>query len=109
MPELPWNLLFGTPLHFQSRLYAEVGLNRALDRGDVERFGFFLHILQDSFSHGGLNPPTHAYMSVIESISPDQYCEGSIRDKKMQELTIWWLKEFERTIGKKYHPVIRKR
>jgi RHS repeat-associated protein len=105
MPELPWNLLFGTPLHFQSTLYSEIGLSQALDQGNIEMFGNFLHMLQDSFSHRGLNPLSHA----VQGSRPDQYCEGSKRDEATKEMTIFWLQEFERRIGKKYHPVIRSR
>jgi hypothetical protein len=59
-------------------------------------------MLQDSFSHEGIGPITHFRLGELS----DQYSEWIPRDQRMKELTIWWLKEFERTIGNKYHPVI---
>jgi len=92
-PDSPWGLLtFGWKLHFQSKNYAQVGLNQCLQRKEIRRFGNFLHVLQDSFSHKGINPIEHAFLKN----SPDQYSEFNPRDQKMKELTIWWLQEFKR-------------
>ena len=108
LPGLLYGIPAGTYLHFQSTIFAEVGLSQALKRGDIEMFGKYLHVLQDSFSHRGLEPFKHLYLSG-RGDSPDQYCEGSSRENMMKGYTIWWLQEFERTRGKKYHPVIRAR
>jgi len=103
MPESPLSWFsFGLIFHFQSRSYAQRGLSQCIDQSDIRNFGRFLHMLQDSFSHERIGPITHLRLGD----SPDQYSEWSPRDQRMKELTIWWLKEFESTIGKKYHPVI---
>jgi RHS repeat-associated protein len=103
VPENPLNWLFGTIFHFQSREYALVGLTQALDQGDIESFGMFLHILQDSFAHEGYGFP---FGHARKGTAPDNYCADSARDTEMRELTVMWLKEFERVVGKGYHPVL---
>jgi RHS repeat-associated protein len=103
MPENPLSWPFGLIFHFQSRSYAQRGLSQCIDLRQIRNFGRFLHILQDSFSHEGIDPITHLLAGDI----PDKYSEWNPRDQKMKELTLWWLKEFERTIGRQYHPVIR--
>jgi len=103
-PENPLNWLFGLSFHFQSRQYAEVGLAQSIDQGDIEQFGKFLHILQDSFAHEGFGFPLG---HIRKGDKPDEYCENNKRDTDMRELTILWLKKFEKRIGKLYHPIIR--
>ena len=105
-PLIPWNWLFGTSLHFQSRKYAEVGLAQSLDQGNIKLFGAFLHILQDSFSHEGYGFP---FGHTFDGTKPDKYCKNSKRDTNMRVMTIRWLQEFERRIGHRYHPILRSR
>ena len=65
-PDSAWGWLStGWKMHFQTSKYAQVGLNQCLQRKDVREFGRFLHILQDSFSHKGINPIEHAFLGNI--------------------------------------------
>jgi len=106
VPENPINWLFGTGFHFQSEGYAITGLSQALDQGSVEQFGKFLHILQDSFAHAGYGFP---FGHARKGTRPDDYCAGSARDTEMRDLTNMWLQEFERVLGKGFHPSLMSR
>jgi hypothetical protein len=96
-----WLTVIGWKSHFQTRDYAQRCLSQSLDLKNTRLFGNFLHILQDSFSHEGLNPLTHA----VWGHAADQYSDYSLRDQKMKELTIWWLEEFKRA----NQPIISRR
>lgn len=92
-PLFPFNWLFGTPFHFQSRDYAEKVLEQAIQQKDLEQLGKFLHILQDSYSHKGYGFPFgHAF----DGTKPDKYDPLTPRDRNMKNNTRFWLKEFRR-------------
>jgi len=81
----------GWLFHFRNQQYASVGLQQAIDADDPEMFGKFLHVWQDTFSHAGLNPITHA----IAGTAPDKYVCDSGRDTAMRESTKYWLKQYK--------------
>ena len=106
----PINLVLGGKFYFQTREYAYVGLGQALDTGNIEQFGMFLHILQDSYSHEGyyLTLMGHFFDTVVFGKNPDRYMCSSKRDTEMREDTMKWLKLFENKIGRGYHSIIRR-
>jgi len=90
------NIWFGGSFHFKDSCYADVGLMQAENRGDLEEFGKFLHILQDSYSHAGYNYLLlgHGPDTFLFGINPDVYDPTSARDADMRDATLMWLKDF---------------
>jgi RHS repeat-associated protein len=82
---------FALDLHFGRRGDAELGLMRCSSLGQVEEFGRTLHRLQDTFSHQGLNPYSHARLGS----APDRYFEENLRDQEMTRATREWLRRFK--------------
>ena len=90
------NIWFGGSFHFKDSCYANVGLMQAENKGDLEEFGKFLHILQDSYSHAGYNYLLlgHGPDTFLFGINPDVYDPTSSRDADMRDTTLMWLKDF---------------
>lgn len=96
----PFNPFGGTQLHFQTSKYAALGLQQALDSGDINLFGKFLHIMQDTYSHKGFSAPFGHIMSnlgtSVSAAETDVYSCTSPRDIRMQNETGYWLTAFKK-------------
>jgi RHS repeat-associated protein len=90
----PFNPLGGLGLHFQSRVYAQTGIERAIEKGDPTMFGEFLHMMQDSYSHKGYSWPFGHGLDSLLGYGPDTYDECNPRDYQMKDETIYWLTEY---------------
>jgi RHS repeat-associated protein len=90
---LAW-LVGGLDLHFPRPAIIDQELMKYSKLGLAESFGRTLHSLQDSYSHQGIGPLTHAR----RGYAPDKYCENSPRDQEMESVTKWWLREFKRSM-----------
>jgi RHS repeat-associated protein len=100
----PVNPITGTIFHFQTSKYAAVGLEQSLASGDIDQFGKFLHIMQDTFSHKGFSVPIGHLLSNMGTKysykETDRYSCTNPRDIYMRKETEYWLQRFkERFIG----------
>lgn len=98
------NYILPAPIHFQNPTIFP-GIAKEWRMGDIfseaagaakscdtDRFGFLLHLFQDSFSHMGIGPVEH-----FINPSVDIYNPSSGRDKMMKRFTETLLKIFARS------------
>lgn len=95
----PFNPLGGTIFHFQSSKCAAIGLEQSLASGNINEFGKFLHVMQDTYSHKGWSAPFgHAianFGTTIPANVTDLYNSTNPRDIYMGKETEYWLNRFK--------------
>jgi len=102
-------IIWGMPFHFRNRGEIIPKLNMALLNGDPISFGFYLHQLQDSYSHAGFHSLMegelgHFGASAKSAIGlgkdPDVFAPGSLRDSMAAYDSIEFLKAFQSNLNR---------
>ena len=88
----PFLYPFSTQLHFQDRKDVVKAIHKAIDEGNLEKFGQSLHSLQDTFSHKGYSVWTFGHL--FAGHEPDWYDPNKARDRSMEELSRYYIKKF---------------
>ena len=90
----------GIIFHFQTSKYALVGLEQSLASGDINQFGKFLHVMQDTYSHKGWSAACGGHVmsnfgTTKSMLETDIYNDSNPRDIYMGKETEYWLNRFK--------------